>query len=163
MQSKVEELEEEEEEEDVDSVYAAIRVGKGNVKEVEAYLDADIDVNDEEVPDTGRTLLYWAVILKRPQIINLLLSRGADVNFPRQMHAIMTSSGVISAEKFIIQVMEETRVDVDQIVEDKRNDKWNGRTLLMCLLKTEKTSCKLINCLLSKGANVNARDRVLIL
>lgn len=51
----------------------------GNVAAVAALLDKGADVNAKE-DQRGQTALMWAVAAKHPEVVKLLVSRGANVN-----------------------------------------------------------------------------------
>jgi len=53
---------------------------KNELSEVERYLDAGFDVNSTALTTNVETVLHNAVLGQNPEMVSLLLGRGADVN-----------------------------------------------------------------------------------
>ena len=56
----------------------AIIYADGDYRHVDSLVDAGVNAN--LLDERGRPVLYWALIVKDPQLVRILLNAGADPN-----------------------------------------------------------------------------------
>ena len=149
---------------DIDIINLA--ASTGDIEAVKQYLDAGGDVNAKNKVTT--TPLYWAAYEGQKEIVELLITNGADVNLRSGM-VVKTKDG--SEGNKMAQEIMNNRTPLDMAILREHteiaelliakgtdvNAKSNrGYTPLHEASKKEKT--EIIELLIAKGADVNAKD-----
>ena len=156
------------------ALFAAVR--NTDVAAIKAALDQGADVNAKH--ETGISAIWIAASKGKPEIVELLLSRGADPNSRDRegRNALMLMSMESRRDKDIELTIED-REKIEPKLRYRRRDRAveligetllnagcdvnaadnKGRTPLMYAAIFERPSA--VNLLLKRGANINARDQ----
>lgn len=80
-------------------------IQEGDINSIEKYSQVNNDINDKE-QGNGNTLLNWAVLYDQPDIVKLLLEKGADINIHNKKWEKPYYVAVLYKRKEIIPLLE---------------------------------------------------------
>lgn len=127
---------------------------RGHIESVRILLDNDADPN-QPGPEGINTALWYAAVENFPQIVHVLLEKGANPNHPLLRRPILVDlvrkgNGVLSAKAELMKLMVASGARVDDA-------DGQGRTALMHAIEARDE--KAVAYLLELGASLNAEDR----
>lgn len=135
----------------VDDLRVAIL--KGNVTAVEKYLDNGID------PDvqlkSGWTCLMLAASIASTELVELLMNRGANVNFHKEMYTVLMATCATSASIPEEQVLNCVELLLEKNARVNVYDKYRMSPLMYAAKEGRVTVCEK---LLEHGAEINKQD-----
>ena len=121
----------------------------GFVAVAEALLDAGADVNAVNVNEGNETPLFAAVLSRRPDIVKLLVSKGANVNAYKAGATALHVTSFLGLVELIDALLSETKNDNNAVNVDLLDR--DGRTALY--RASSRGHAQVVQALLQAGAN----------
>lgn len=132
-------------------------IGSLNLKNISitdrgpVYIDYKIRTGDTTIPEFGKTLVYYAILYNRKDVVDFLLSKGGHkVNEKDRFGVTPLSDAAGLGYKDIVELLLSKRANVNATDN-------GGRTALHFVVSGKHKN--IVELLLNHGADINARDK----